>query len=85
MTRRVLFVNQPIVEGNGTMSVPFQEWQSIVSRAQPFRGSGSPEGVVTAPEDSWYVDEAGSAGSRLYFKALSNISGDASQGWELIG
>lgn len=81
--RRILFVNQPITEANGVMSRQFQEWQELVTRALPIRGTGSPEGVVSAPEDSIYIDETGSTNAKVYRKIFAQISGDASQGWEL--
>jgi hypothetical protein len=83
--RRILYVGQSIVDQSGKMQQAFNEWQQLVTRTLPFRGSGTPEGNVSAPEDSWYVDTAGSAGSRLYFKVLSDVSGDDSKGWEVIG
>lgn len=83
--RRVLQINQPIVNPNGTMNQQMGEWQQIMTRAQPIRGSVTPEGNISAPEDSWYINESGSAGSRLYLKVLSDISGDDSKGWEVIG
>ena len=84
MTRRVLFVSQPIVEDNGTMSAPFREWQELVTRALPIRGTGTPEGVVKAPQDSRYIDTAGAPGSLLYIKVNDDIAGDRTKGWMLV-
>ena len=84
MTRRVLYVSQPIVEDNGTMSRPFQDWQELVSRSQFYRGTGTPEGVIEAPEDSRYIDTAGAPGSLLYIKVNDDIAGDRTKGWVLV-
>lgn len=83
MTRRVLYVNQPIVEANGTMSRPFQDWQSVVTLLLPLTGAGSPEGVVTAEQYQHYYDTTAAAGSIHYIKMLADIGGDRSQGWKL--
>lgn len=83
--RRVLNVNQPIVNSAGTMERQFQEWQQLVTRALPIRGDVTPENNVIAPADSWYINESGGAGSRVYLKVFSDIGGDESQGWEVIG
>ena len=83
MTRRVLNVSQPIVEENGTMSRPFQEWQVLVTKLLPLTGAGSPEAVVTAIQYQHYYDTTAAAGSILYIKMLADIGGDKSQGWKL--
>lgn len=84
MTRRVLYVSQPIVDTNGVMSQPFQEWQELVGRAQLLRGTGSPEGSIEAPLDSRYIDTSGAPGSLLYIKVSADIGGDRTQGWVLV-
>ena len=83
MTRRVLFVSQPIVETSGVMTRTFQEWQSLVTRQLPYNGTGSPETVVEAPQYSHYYDNAGGAGTIHYIKMLDDIGGDKRQGWVL--
>lgn len=83
MTRRVLFVNQPIVEQNGTMSRPFQEWQTLVTKLLPLTGAGSPEGVVIAEQYQHYYDTTAAAGSIHYIKMLADVGGDKSLGWKL--
>ena len=40
-------------------------------------GEGSPEGVVSAPVGTLYLDSSGSAGTTLYVKE----SGSGSTGW----
>ena len=77
-------LNQPIVEEDKTMSRAFSAWAGSVSDLGVFTGSGSPEGVVNAGITRFYMNTAGTAGSILYVKKLTNISGDASRGWILV-
>lgn len=81
--RRVLNASQPIVNDGGYMAQAFQEWQALLTRRLPIRGTGSPEGVVSAPEDSVYIDEAGAVNAKVYTKIFASIGGDPKQGWEL--
>lgn len=46
-------------------------------RATVIEGTGSPEGVVTAPVGTLYVNRAGGAGSTLYVKE----TGAEATGW----
>lgn len=71
----------PVVEADGKMTRQFREWANDVADSLPLTGSGSPEGVVEAPQFSFYIDESGSAGSILYIKISASIAGDRSQGW----
>lgn len=83
MNRRELNAGLPIVNQNGTMSMPFMEYQLILSQLIPDTGAGSPEGVVEAPQFSSYYDTTASAGSIHYIKMLADIGGDRTQGWKL--
>ena len=83
MSRRILFVSQPIVGDNGTMSQQFQEWQTLVTRLLPLTGTGSPEGVEISDQFQHYYDTAGASGSILYIKMVDDIGGDKSLGWKL--
>ena len=83
MTRRVLNVSQPIVNQNGMMDQPFQEWQQVVTNTLPYTGEGSPEGVIEALQFASYYDTTAAAGSIHYIKMLADIGGDRSQGWKL--
>lgn len=47
---------------------------------QILKGSGSPEGVITAPVGSLYVNTSGGAGSTLFIKE----SGTSSTGWSAV-
>lgn len=55
-----------------------------VNNNTPETGTGSPEGVVSAPVGRFYIDTNGLAGSVLYVKRDSDVGGDASQGWILV-
>jgi len=83
MSRRVLLVSQPIVGENGIMTRTFQEWQTLVTKLLPIRGSGSPEGVIEAEENQHYYDINGVGGDVLYIKVQDDIGGDRTQGWKL--
>lgn len=48
------------------------------------RGTGSPEAVVVALENQFYVDTAGGTGAVLYVKRDADIAGDRSKGWILV-
>lgn len=75
---------QPIVDAGGRMAQVFRAWTQSVSRLAVLSGTGSPEGVVNAPQNSFYVDEVGTPGSILYVKRDAGIGGDPTQGWVLV-
>lgn len=75
---------RPIVDKNGLPTPEMAAWMSLVSDLDIREGSGSPEGVISARKNAIYKDTGGSAGSILYVKKLTDISGDSSQGWILI-
>jgi len=75
---------QPIIDATGNMTQVFRAWTQGVSRLDIRTGAGSPEGVVTAPIKTLYMDDAGTAGAILYIKRDAAIAGDASQGWILV-
>ncbi len=83
MTRRVLYVAQPIVETNGTMSRPFQDWAAAATLLMPLTGAGSPEASIEAAQYQHYYDTTAAAGSIHYIKMLADIGGDKTQGWKL--
>lgn len=59
-------------------------WMLGMTNTQILIGSGSPEGVYEAQQGRQYMDQAGSTGSILYIKQLTDISGDRSMGWTLV-
>jgi hypothetical protein len=59
-----------------------QEFENVyqdirAARILSYKGSGSPEGVVTAPIGSLYLNTDGGAGTTLYVKE----SGTGNTGW----
>jgi len=68
----------------GTPTLRLSEWIEEMTRAANFseveKGSGSPEGVVTASPTKLYMDTAGTAGNILYVKK----SGNGDTGWILV-
>ena len=76
-----LQATQPIVEPNGTMSQTFRLWAIEVSNSLLIVGSGSPEGVIEAPQYSLYLDEASVTLPDQYRKMLPEIGGDRDRGW----
>lgn len=84
MTDRIqLNAGQPIVGPSGTMEQAFRRWAEVMGYQQPIVGSGSPEGVIDAPQYSIYLDDTAAAGSITYRKMLPDISGDRTKGWKL--
>ena len=79
-----LQVTQPIVEADGTMSPPMLHFMLLLqSLVVPIFGSGSPEGVVEAPQFSGFIDVAGATGTFRYIKQLDDIGGNKALGWVL--
>lgn len=71
----------PIVREDRTMELPFWAFMIEVDKQIPIVGTGSPEGAVTAPYLSQYLDPTGTAGLVAYRKMLPDIGGDKSKGW----
>ena len=79
-----LNAGQPVVGDDGTMEAPFREHMLILGNNLPIVSSGSPEGVIAAPQFSLYIDSAGAAGTIEYRKMQTDIAGDITQGWVLV-
>ena len=75
---------QPIIMADGTMSQVFRTWALQVTNLLPTVGTGSPEGVLEAPQYSLYIDEAVPLTPVEYRKMLPEVSGDRSKGWAAI-
>ena len=79
---------QPIIETDvldlGTMSQLFRAWQLQVSNNIPIVNSGSPEGVVEAPQYSLYIDESTPTIPVQYRKMIPEIGGDRAKGWVVV-
>jgi hypothetical protein len=72
-----------IADDRMVMQQPFMQWTQEVSRSLPILGDGSPEGVVSAPQFTQYIDRAGTTGSIKWIKMLTNVAGDVKSGWVL--
>jgi hypothetical protein len=79
-----LSASKPIVKPDGTMEPPMRDQMNRLNDNLPILGDGSPEGVVTAPLYSLYIDRTGTTGSIEYRKMLADIAGDKSQGWMAV-
>jgi hypothetical protein len=66
------------------MTQVFRTWANRVSNRLLYVGSGSPEGVVEAPQYSEYLDEAVPAAPVKYVKTLPEVAGDRRQGWAAL-
>ncbi len=71
----------PIVFDDGTMQQPFRQQMDTLNNALPLLGDGSPEGIVSAPIYTLYIDRLGTAGAIEYRKMLPDVGGDKTQGW----
>jgi hypothetical protein len=84
MTQLKINASQPITEEDGTMSQLFRQWTIQVSNNLPIVGTGSPEGVVEAPQYSLYIDETVPLVPVQYRKMLPSVTNDRSQGWAVV-
>jgi hypothetical protein len=75
---------QPIIGATGKMTQVFRTWTQAVSRLDVLSGTGSPEGVINAPQKTLYMNTAGVAGAILYIKRDTDVAGDPTQGWILV-
>lgn len=72
---------QPITESDNTMSQVFRSWMNRISDNVPLVSTGSPEGVIEAPQYTLYIDETTPTVPVQYRKMLPEIGGDRSMGW----
>lgn len=80
MTAR-LNASQPITLNDGTMDQIFRLWTIQVTNSLPLVGTGTPEGVVEAPQYSLYIDESVPLSPVQYRKMLPEVGGDRKKGW----
>lgn len=76
--------NTPLVDERGFATQQFRTFLSSVHRFLPIVGEGSPEGVITAPQYTSYIDSTAGSGDVEYRKLLPEIGGDVTQGWVKI-
>lgn len=75
---------QPLIEADGTPSQVFRTWALQVSNSTPIVGTGTPEGVVEAPQYSLFIDEAVPLTPVQYRKMLPLIGSDRTKGWAVV-
>lgn len=78
--------DRPFLEEDLTLSEQSRSWINAATLSIPIVGTGSPEGVVEAPQRQSYIDEVASTGSVFYIKQANDDGlGDKTKGWQLIG
>lgn len=81
---QALNASQPIIDNDGTMAQLYRTWVLQVFNSLPIVNTGTPEGVVEAPQYSLYIDEAVPLTPVQYRKMLPDVGGDRSMGWAAI-
>lgn len=76
--------DRPAVNEDGSPSTQVNSWFREITNQAVIVGTGSPEGVIEAPQASSYMDDAGVAGAICYIKRDADVSGDKTMGWVLI-
>ena len=72
---------QPIVDDNATMEQAFRTWTIRVTNSLLHVGTGSPEGILEAPQYSRYIDETVPAVPEEWIKMIPEIAADRRNGW----
>lgn len=67
-------------DGGGSVTLPSQPATSAPANEHEIHGTGMPNGKVTAPVGTTYVDTAATNGALKWIKRI----GDNSQGWEVL-
>jgi len=75
---------RPVLEQDGTTGQEMRSWAQLLTDRALIIGTSTPEGVITAPQGSMFMDDAGTAGSILYVKRDADIAGDKKLGWILV-
>jgi hypothetical protein len=76
---------RPLVNEDGSPSTQFNTWLKIITDQSMIIGTGSPEGVVSAIQTSFYMDESGVTEAVLYIKRDADDGlGDTTKGWILV-
>jgi len=76
-----LNANQQIIHQDGTPTSTFRQFISKIAESVVIVGTGTPEGVLEAPQYTLYVDEAVPLTPVTYRKMLPEVGGDRSKGW----
>lgn len=87
MVKRITPVSpiRPLTNEYGNPSDELRTWVQIITDRALIVGSGSPNGVVQARQGATYLDEDALAGSVFYIKQKSDVGGNVTLGWVLIG
>ena len=78
-----LTTTRPVLEQTGETGQEMRSWAQLITDRALIIGTGSPEGVVEAPQGSDYMDDAGTAGNIRYSKRDNDQAGDKTLGWIL--
>ena len=73
--------SEAITETDNTMTQVLRTWTTRVADGLPIVATGSPEGVIEAPQYTLYIDEAVPLSPVQYRKMLPFINDDRSKGW----
>ena len=79
-----LSANRPIIEEDGSLTVQSRAYFRVLTDQVLIIDTGSPEGVIEAPQGANYMDDAGVAGAIKYIKRDNDIAGDKTKGWVLV-
>lgn len=83
-TQAKLNINQPLVDEGGMAEQVFREWVLRVVDTMVVVGTGTPEGVLEAPQYTLYVDEDTPLVPVQYRKMLPEVGGDRTKGWATV-
>lgn len=76
--------DRPLVDADLTQSVQMRTWTKTITDRSLIISTGSPEGVIEAPQGAAYMDDAGIASAILYIKRDADTGGDKTLGWILV-
>lgn len=73
--------NNELVDSDGNATDAMRRWMILTSDNSVAVGSGSPEGVLDAPQYTLYIDETDPENPVQYRKMLVSKNNDRSAGW----
>lgn len=74
-----------IVDKKGMAEPHLMSFFLLLAQRGVFVGTGSPEGVVSARQTQFYMDDAGTPGNIFYIKRdADDGAGDTTKGWILV-
>ena len=72
------------MDASAKMEQAFRTWTVRVTNSLLHVGTGSPEGVLEAPQYSRYIDETVPATPVEYIKMLPSLASDRRNGWSAL-